>query len=1098
MKKNFFHAGGNLPNLLSRKILIYMRNVLILLFITAFNVFADDSYSQNAKVNLDLKNVPIAKVLSAIEEQSEFYFLFNARLVDVERNVSVKAENAKISDILSTVFRNDNVDYFVYGRQIILSPKNLNEGKNLFQQKMISGTVTDAASGEPLPGVNIVVKGTTQGVISDMNGKYSITVSSSNAVLVFSFIGYVTQEVPVTGQNVINVELVPEVKELDEVVVIGYGAMKKSDLTGAISSVSSKSLEKIVSSDLIRALQGQVAGVNIQQRTGVPGQNASIRIRGANSLSPGVNNPLYVIDGMILTDIGLDINLNDVQSIDILKDASSTAIYGSRGANGVILITTKRGASGKMRVSYDGYSGLQEPIKKLDFLNASEFKDFYTQSRQNATINTAIDPTIINSTTNTDWQDQIFRTASIQNNTLAIEGGTNQSRYYVSANYFKQYGIIRNSDFSRLTLRFNGDQQTLSDKIKINESVILSNTVRNGMSDYETTINGAAWALPTMPVLDAKGKPTVINFPYPRTNPRSLNDLVVNKNLGYRMIGNAILNYEIVKGLNLIVNAGTEVNISNSNIYTPSVLRESSYKGSATRSYYTSLSWINENTMNYSVDIGNNHKINAVAGVTFQRNKVDNLNGTSINFVIDGFQYNNLGAGETQTTQSSYAEYSLLSYLGRINYIYKEKWLLTLSGRYDGSSRLAKGEKYDFFPSAAVAWRISEEDFLKGNKTLSNLKLRGSWGITGSQTVAPYSSFATMSTTNVYLTGSTLPNIGYLPATVSNNKLTWETTAQLNAGIDLGLFNNRIQINVDIYKKNTVGLLFKRVVPPSSGFLDVTQNVGEIENKGVELFLNSMNLMGEFTWTTSLNLSSNRAKVIDLGKNPTGEPIKMIFSSIGGGDWFPIVLNEVPYSPFGYFAEGLDETKTKINYKDINNDGVVDANDRGIIGNFQPKFIFGLTNEFRYKNFDLSIFLQGSVGNEVFAEALRHSLALNGNNNILSYVYEKTGTKYPIPNADYGYTSDAYTKNSTLMIFNGTYIRVKSITLGYTLPYSIINKTPLKDLRMYVTGSNLITFDKDYPWYDPEASAGSDVITGWDRGGYPNNKSLIFGLKVSF
>jgi TonB-dependent starch-binding outer membrane protein SusC len=964
------------------------------------------------------------------------------------------------------------------------------------QQVTVKGAITNQ-QGTPLVGVTIVVKGSTLGTLSDASGRYSLLNVPKNATLVFSFVGMTTQEIPLEGRMVIDIVLKEVSIGLDEVVVIGYGTSKKRDLTGAVSSVSSKSIEKLVSGNLTQALQGQVSGVNVQQRTGNPGQNASIRIRGANSLTAGVNDPLYVVDGMILSDIGTDFNLTDIQSIDILKDASSTAIYGSRGANGVIIITTKRGLDGKARISYDGYTGLQTPIKKLDVLDASEFKKYYQQSRQNASINTVIDPAIINSTTTTDWQDQIFRTASVQNHTLAIQGGNAQSKYYISTNYFKQEGIIRNSDFSRLSLRYNGDQ-VLTKKIRINQSITLSNTVRNGASDYEIVVNGAANAIPTLPLLDQTGKPSVVNFPFVRTNPRSLVDLIKNNTRGYRVLGNAQLNYEIVKGLNLVVNAGTEINISNTNSYTPSSLRESSFKGSASKNYGNTWSWINENTLNYSLDIGNNHKINALAGVTFQDNKVDYLNGQSIGYIIDGFQYNNLGAGGTQTVGSSFSEYSLLSYLGRFNYSFKQKLLFTFSGRYDGSSRLAEGGKYKFFPSAALAWRISEENFLKGNKTLSDLKLRGSWGETGSQAVAPYSSFSTMSTTNVYLTGSTSPIIGFVPSTVANPLLTWEMTTQFDAGVDLGLFNNRIQMSADIYKKTTTGLLFKRLVPPTSGFLDVTQNVGEIENKGFEFFIKSNNLIGTLIWNTSFNLSLNRAKTKDLGKNSNGDPITIITSSTLG-NWFPILLNEAPYNPYGYTVEGVDKTTGTVTYKDINKDGSIDAKDQGIIGHFEPKFIFGLTNEFSYKNFDLSIFLQGSVGNELFSDAVGNQLLLNGNSNISHYVFDKIGTKYPAQNADYGPTGPFNSSGLySYEIFNGTYVRVKDITLGYTLPNSLLNKIRLVDLRIYLTATNLFTLDKNYPYYDPEASAGPDIITGWDRGGYMNNKSVLIGIKVDF
>jgi TonB-linked SusC/RagA family outer membrane protein len=425
--------------------------------------------------------------------------------------------------------------------------------------------------------------------------------------------------------------------------------------------------------------------------------------------------------------------------------------------------------------------------------------------------------------------------------------------------------------------------------------------------------------------------------------------------------------------------------------------------------------------------------------------------------------------------------------------------LLTLSGRYDGSSRLAEGHKYAFFPSGALAWRMSQENFLKNSTVISDLKLRGSWGKTGNQTVAPYSTFAQLAPTNVYLDGSSSPSIGYIPVAVANGNLGWETTTQTDIGIDLGLFNNRIQFTADVYKKNTNDLLFSRITPPSSGYTSSVQNIGEVENKGVEFLLKTINISNKsLNWATTLNLSINRAKVVNLGKTPDGKPVNQIYTAESLG-WFPIVLGQAPYQPWGYFIDHIDKTTGAYVFKDINHDNVVDGNDQGIIGNFEPNFIFGFINDLTYKNFDFSVFINGSVGNDVFVDAFRYSLALNGNNNILKEVYDGMGTKYPRPNADYGYSGGSG-QNTTALIFDGTYIRFKAITVGYTIPFS--RKSALQNIRVYVTGSNLITIDNNYPWYDPEVTAGptanADVVTGWDRGGYANNKSVVLGVKVNF
>jgi len=959
------------------------------------------------------------------------------------------------------------------------------------QQKLIVNGFVLKGNSLPLSGVTVYLKGTNVGTTTDSEGKFSIQVNKG-AILDFSYVGMKTQQVKIQDKTNFSITMQEDIVAVDEVVVIGYGAVKKSDLTGSVAYVNSKSITRTPTYDLLAALQGQVSGVNIQQRTGAPGAVNMIRIRGANSLSRNSNDPLYVVDGMILSKIGTDITTNDVQSIQILKDASATAIYGSRGANGVIIITTKRGTTGKPQVSYDSYVGTHSLIKKLEFLNADEYKEYYKKSRQNATTNTVIDPNIINSTSNVDWIDEVYRQGSSTNHTISVRGGSNESKYYTSINYFKQQGVIRKTDYNRLSLRFNGDQ-LLSKKLQLSENILLAYNKTNGIFADETVSNGVSWARPTQPVLDANGKPTFVQLPFPRSNPRSLVDDAINQSTGYRVVANIVLDYKIMKDLTAKFNVGTEANLGGSNSYVPLTLSESSFKGSARKGYSSTVSWINENTLNYSKILNNVHKINAVAGVTFQDTKVDGLGGSSIGYVIDGFEYNNLAAGSTQSSSSSYAKFSLLSFLGRVDYAFNEKVLMTFSGRYDGSSRLSEGNKYEFFPSAALAWKVSEEQFLKNNKTISELKLRGSWGKTGSQSIAPYSSFATLGVTNVFPSGGTTPSIGYIPATVANTNLTWETTSQINLGVDLGLFNDRVQITGEYYKKNTKGLLFSRLTPPSSGYSSAIQNIGEVENKGLEFLIRSRNFSGAFDWSTTFNVTLNRAKVLDLGKNPAGQPVLQINTSEGVG-WFPIIVGKVPFQPFGYFIDNVDLKTGKYTYKDINKDGVVDAKDQDVIGNFQPNYIFGFINDIGYKNFDLSIFLQGSIGNDVFLDAYRHGLALNGNNNILKSIYNGIGTQYPIPNADYGTNAGG---NTPAIIFDGSYVRVKDLTLGYTFP-TTIKKSPFSSLRIYVTGSNLITFDKNYPWYDPEVSAGDDVITGWDRGGYANNKSIILGLKINF
>jgi len=1062
------------------KSLLLMKLSFAIIFATSLQVSAKGF--SHTKLTINMQQTSVSKILEAIEKKTSYKFVYLNSYFLNDYKVSVNVKETAVDIILLSILGKSGFTFKIIDENTIAIIKTAKEGRI-----SIHGKVT-TEQGDALEGVTVSVDEPNATVTTNSKGEYNIT-ADENATATFSFVGYETQIVPVKGRTQINISLKKTISNLADVVVIGYGSVKKTDLTGSVASINAKDITRVPSSNLISAIEGQVSGVNVIQATGDPGSIGIIRIRGANSISPGANDPLYVVDGLLLSTLGNNFSLNDVQSIQVLKDASATAIYGSRGANGVVIITTKRGITGKAEFSYDSYVGVQKIIKKLNFLNATDYKKYYLQAKMNATVSTAIDTSITNSTANTDWLNEVYRSALIQNHTISIRGGTTQFKYYSSVNYFQQEGVIRNTDFSRLSFRFNSDMN-FSERLQLSNSLLLSLSNTHGVYGDETVSNGVAWARPTQPVLDANGNPTFIQVPFPRSNPLTLVNDVVNQNIGYRVVGNLWLNYKILNGLFFKINLGTEDNIGVSNNYIPNNLYESSFKGSATRGYGTSLSWLNENTFNYAAQLDKNNSINAVAGVTFQDTKTDGLRGASTGYIINGFQYNNLSAGSTQTVSSSFSEYSLLSYLGRLNYSYKDKWLLTVSGRYDGSSRLAEGHKYSFFPSGALAWKMSQENFLKNSKTISELKLRGSLGKTGSQTVAPYSSFAQLSTTSVYLSG-TSPTIGYVPSAVANPDLAWETTTQADIGIDLGLFNNRIQFTADVYRKDTKGLLFSRLTPPTSGYTVSTQNIGEVENKGLELSVTSNNLVGVFNWTTIFNISFNRAKVLDLGTNPSGGQVTLIQTD-AGLSYFPLIKGEVPFSAYGYLVDHRDLKTGKYIYKDLNNDGVIDSKDQTVLGNFQPKFIFGFTNDIIYKNFDLSIFIQGSQGNKVFSSAYQFMLTLNGQNNILKSVYDGIGTKYPIPNADNGYPN----LNNSLL-FDGSYIRFKTITLGYSLPVSILKKTHLQGIRIYVSGTNLITID-NYPWYDPEVSAGTDVLTGWDNGGYANNKSIIGGIKVNF
>jgi len=1097
MKKILFHTGGNLSNMFSRKILIYMRNALFLLFITAFNVFANDSYSQNTKVNLDMKDVPVAKVLSAIEEQSEFYFLFNARLIDVNRNVSVKAENAKISDILSTVFKNDNVDYIVYGRQIILSPKNLDAGETLFQQQIITGTVTDAASGEPLPGVNIVVKGTTQGVISDLNGKYSITVSSSNVVLVFSFIGYVTQEVPVAGKNNVDVALVQEIKELDEVVVVGYGTQKRSDITGSVASVSKERLSSIPVTNFMHAIQGSTAGLLVTQTSSVPGSSGVMQVRGVNSINANTS-PFIVLDGIPFFGSTNDINTNDIESIEILKDASAVAIYGTRGANGVILITTKRGpkSQGKPMINYHTNIGMEQMSHVLKPMSPAAYvKKYADYMEQNGMTQTMVLPNSsevdnYNAGITTDWLNEITQSGRFQEHNISISGGTEHIQYYVSGSHLDQDGVVKGYQYKRTSFRSNLDAK-ITDFLKIGASGFVTNNNYDG--GRVNFLNGNAMSPYSVP-RDSLGN--YIIYPmYPElmfVNPL-IGLTVQRKDRGLNLTGNgyAEITPGFLKGFKYRLNASYIYNITRFAQYTGRAYNDQS--GTATLEDSQTDTWVIENIVSYTKDFGKHHF--DFTGL-YSAQKVEYFRGWSraTTFINDALAYYDLAAGTSQSNDSQGNIYTLASQMGRINYSYDSRYLLTITARRDGYSAFgANTSKYGLFPSVAVGWNIANESFMKNIAAINQLKLRVSYGETGNQAIGVNQTVTTASTVK-YPFGRTALT-GVLFSTMGNANLNWETTTGVNVGIDFGLFGNRVSGTAEVYKTQTSDILLRRNLPGITGYNNVWANLGRMQNVGLDFTLKTVNVQTDnIRWVTDLNFSTYKNEILELygdGKDDIGNnwfighPLRIIYD----------------YEKVGIWQEGEDVSQTDpvakpgdLKFKDQNGDHKITADDRVIVGQRDPKWIGGMTNTFTYKNFNISIFLQTSQG------------GLKSNRD-LTYADEAWRRNLP---ADFKYWTPENKSNywpslAAYKNYRGfqfaedySYVRIKDITLSYTIPKSFISRYKLEGLTVYISGRNLYTFTKWFGW-DPEMTyysrGWSDSSGSWENN-YPPVRTISFGLNL--
>jgi len=1097
MKKILLHAGGILTDIFSWKILNLMRNTLLLLFVTALNVLADDSYSQNTKVSLDLRNVPMAKVLSSIEEQSDYYFLFNARLVDVNRNVSIKAENEKISDVLRSMLKDENVDFFVYGRQIILSPKNLGLSENQFQQVIVSGTVTDAASGDPLPGVNIIIKGTTQGVTSDMNGKYSIVVTSPDAILVYSFIGYVTQEVPVSGKNTIDVALVQEIKELDEVVVVGYGTQKRSDITGSVASVSKERLSNIPVTNFMHAIQGSTAGLLVTQTSSVPGSSGVMQVRGVNSINANTS-PFIVLDGIPFFGSTNDINTNDIESIEILKDASAVAIYGTRGANGVILITTKRGpkSQGKPVINYHTNLGIEQMSHVLKPMSPAAYVQKYADyMEQNGMTQTMVLPNSsevdnYNAGITTDWLDEITQPGRFQEHNISISGGTEHIQYYVSGSHLDQDGVVKGYQYKRTSFRSNLDAK-ITDYLKIGASGFVTNNNYDG--GRVNFLNGNAMSPYSVP-RDSLGNYLIYPM-YPElmfVNP--LLGLTVNrKDRGLNLTGNgyAEVTPGFLQGFKYRLNASYIYNITRFAQYTGREYNDQS--GTATLEDSQTDTWVIENIISYTKDFGKHHI--DFTGL-YSAQKVEYFRGWSraTTFTNDALAYYDLAAGASQSNDSQGNIYTLASQMGRINYSYDSRYLFTVTARRDGYSAFgANTSKYGLFPSVAFGWNIANESFMKNLSAINQLKLRVSYGETGNQAIGVNQTVTIASTVKYPFGGSA--QTGVLYNVLGNANLNWETTTGVNVGLDFGLFGNRVSGTAEVYKTKTRDILLRRNLPAITGYNNVWANLGKMQNIGFDLTLKTVNLQTDnFRWVTDLNFSTYKNEILelygdgkdDLGNNWfIGHPLRIIYD----------------YEKVGIWQEGEDVSQTDpiakpgdLKFKDQNDDHKITAEDRVIIGQRDPKWIGGMTNTFTYKNFNLSIFLQTSQG------------GLKSNRD-LTYADEAWRRNLP---ADFKYWTPENKSNywpslAAYKNYRGyqfaedySYLRIKDITLSYTVPKSILNRYKIEGLTLYVSGRNLYTFTNWFGW-DPEMTyysrGWSDSSGSWENN-YPPVRTVSFGLNL--
>ena len=1009
---------------------------------------------------------------------------------------------------------------------------------------LVQGTVRDEKD-ETLPGVSIVLKGTQRGTTTDAGGRYSLDVPNASATLIFSYVGYQPQEVTVGNRTTLDVILRTDNKTLNEIVVIGYGTIEKKDLTGSVASIGSKSIQEMAVPRVDQALIGKIAGVQVKPVSGEPGAAPQIRIRGIGSISAG-GGPLYVVDGFPVSNIQT-LNPNDVETIDVLKDASATAIYGSRGSNGVVIINTKRGKSGKAVINFNYQLGFQKTAHRPVYQTGLEEAQHYFDGVRNRNLDegndvsgpatawkspvpqTIVDVLSGKITTNEDPLDAILRTAPQQQYQLSANGGSDNVRYAVSGEYFNQDGIILNSNFKRFSVRANIDAKLspkLSLKINLNPSYTDKTNVGGAgaedLTTYGDITNSPLYNAIVIPTYQSLYNPDGSYYPFGNgldavvtsKNPLALANEVKGKQKGFGFLGNTFIDYAILDNLRVNVMLGINVMNIKGSYFKPQLPAFLNEVASGTDNASMRLNWITETTLNYTKSIGK-HNLTGLLGYTTQRETFESNTLNSNKYPNNLVPTLSAVSGLLSGGSSNVAEWSLVSYLGRVNYNYNSKYYATASVRTDGSSRFGSENKYGLFPSLALAWRVSDESFMKSIRSLNELKLRVSYGKTGNNNIGNYDQLATINYDKYVLGGTAVG--GYYPGRLGNPSLTWETQQQINAGIDLSFLNNRVALTVDYFRSKNTDLLLNVNVPDISGFNTALQNIGEVQNNGWEFSLNTVNVEGKFRWQTSLNFSTYKNKVTKLGAS--GDPI------ISGGN---ITMIGQPVGMFyGWLTDGIFKTKAELDrgplwnpggrdasrvgdvrFVDVSGpngtpDGIINSFDRTIMGSPYPDFYYGMTNNFSYKNLTLSVSLQGVQGNSVLA--LSRGQSANNRARFRQYAIlndywkseQEPGNGYAVRPNDVP-TGNFRGTYSQRWLDNGSYLRINNIAFGYALPETFAKRLTFSAIRFSVTANNPFLFTK-YVGFNPDVSRSDSPLTpGNEQYDYPTAKSIIFGINLGF
>jgi len=1053
---------------------------------------------QSTRITVNFKQTSLKTVLRKISRITGFDFAYSTNNLPVDEKVDLKTDNEGLDTALLTILSPLELTYRVEGQLIIIEKRAVRpQASAAIVERDLKGKIKDE-KGSGIPGVSILVKNTTVGTVTDVDGNFSLKIPDDDPVLVISSIGYVTSEVPVGNRSVLDFSLTVDTKQLSELVIIGYGEQSKKTITGSIASVDIKSTENVPAVGSDQLLQGRISGVEVRTNSGEPGSGIVVRVRGTSSIT-GSSDPLYVVDGIPVQSNSLsdsrilgsrptnpmaDINPADIASIEVLKDASSTAIYGARAANGVVLITTKRGSSGdKVKISFDAYAGFQKPWKKLASVDGPTYEMLINE----ASVNNGGQPVYANpdAAITNNWQDYIWNTGTMQNYNLSFQGGNDKVQYFLSGSRTSQEGILKGADFHRNSIRANLDFNATK-KLKIGSSLLFSGSDRNRI--FDGGVIGAVVTAkvypPNQPLYQPDGSLTRLNS---YENPYLVISEADNKMFNNRFLGNVSAKYEFFDGFSFQTNLSIDYGVVRERQYYSTLLiTGAANNGLARASSVEDKNWINENLLSYAASRGN-HNFSALAGFSFQESERPRIYAEGKQFPSD--QFREISSAAVQLSATENTSSGLSSVFGRFVYDYNRKYMATFTIRRDGSSRFGSDHKWGTFPSVALGWNVSDEAFLADNKTVSALKLRASYGLTGNQNgIGDYQSLDLWAGGENYVDYA-----GTKPIQLGNPNLKWETTYQLDLGVDVGLFNNKVNLVVDYYDKITRDLLLAVPIPATSGFQTLVQNYGKVGNKGIEIGISADAVKKEnFSWNINFNIAGNKNKVLKIAA-PFNTGNLQIFRVQEGSPLYSFYMHE---------QLGVDPQTGSPIWNVLEPDRPFNASlDRKIVGDANPDFFGGLTNTLTYKGFDLMAFLQYSYGNQMFNQTgMYQQHGGTTRENFLATQlgrWQKPGDVTMVPkmtNANY-----ATSLRPSRFIEDASYLRVKNVSVGYNFPRKMIRAARIQNLRVYVAAQNLLTFTK-YSGLDPELS-GNQTVTlaqGVDLNTTPQPRVFMAGFNVSF